>query len=336
MNTKRTYPTVAQIASEAHVSPATVSRVLNHQGIVKKETYDTVLSVLQKYHYPFEEKQASAAAKNNLLILNAPSFENPFYNEIIQGAKTGAVRHGYHLVINEDIFNHNTLPRFLELVKKINAAGLITLNAIPLNILQAISKEITVVQCCEFQEELDLPYVSVDDFNAGKTATEHLLSQGCKRIAFLSGPPEYKYARYRYQGYQQALLTAGIQPNPALVVQFMEINYELAITTTMQMLRSANPPDGFVTTSDVYAASVIRGAHLVGFRVPHDLKVVGFDNIDISSMTTPSITTISQPKIRLGLMAAELLVEKIQCPSISNKGVLLETELIVRESSSLS
>ena len=81
---------------------------------------------------------------------------------------------------------------------------------------------------------------------------------------------------------------------------------------------------------------MIRGAHLVGMRIPQDLKVIGFDNIDISAMTIPSLTTIDQPQMRLGLMACELLIEKITAPSIPNKTILLDTELIVRESTSLS
>ena len=336
MNPSSKYPTVAQIAREAGVSPSTVSRVLNHQSLVKEETYQAVVEVLKSHGYPFQEKQNRASARNNVLIINAPALDNPFYNEIIRGAKAGALRHGYHLLINEDFLNHNTLARFLEILRKVSAVGVITLNSIPLAILKEISSRIPLVQCCEFNDEIDLPYVSIDDFEAGKIATEHLISHGCKRIAFLSGPMEYKYARYRQKGYNQALLAAGIEPDPNLVVTFPEINYELAIASTMQLLRTASPPDGFVTTSDVYAASVIRGAHLVGMRIPQDLKVIGFDNIDISAMTIPSLTTIDQPQMRLGLMACELLIEKITSPSIPNKTILLDTELIVRESTSLS
>ena len=104
----------------------------------------------------------------------------------------------------------------------------------------------------------------------------------------------------------------------------------------MQLLRTAEPPDAFVTTSDVYAAAVIRAARQVGLRVPQDVMVTGFDNIEFSTVTTPSITTVDQPRIRLGLMACELLVEKIANPALPSKGVLLETELIVRESTSNS
>ena len=80
----------------------------------------------------------------------------------------------------------------------------------------------------------------------------------------------------------------------------------------MQLLRTAEPPDAFVTTSDVYAAAVIRAARQVGLRVPQDVMVTGFDNIEFSTVTTPSITTVDQPRIRLGLMACELLVEKLR------------------------
>ena len=118
------------------------------------------------------------------------------------------------------------------------------------------------------------------------------------------------------------------------MVQFPEVSCELAIASTMQLLRTAEPPDAFVTTSDVYAAAVIRAARQVGLRVPQDVMVTGFDNIEFSTVTTPSITTVDQPRIRMGLMACELLVEKISNPALPSKGVLLETELIVRESTS--
>lgn len=330
------YPTVAQLAREAGVSPATVSRVLNNQELVSEETYQTVVRVLKAHQYPFQEKQRSATARNNILIINAPGLDNPFYSEIIRGAKASALRHGYHLLVNEDYLNHNTLARFLELLRRVNAVGVITLNSLSSYILKEISSRLPLVQCCEFNDELDLPYVSIDDLAAGRTATEHLISQGCRRIALLSGPSEYKYSRYRQKGYIQALLTAGMEPDPDLIVEFPEINYELTIASSMQLLRTAEPPDGFVTTSDVFAASVIRSAYLVGLRVPQDLKVIGFDNIDISSMTVPSLTTIDQPRMRLGLIACELLIEKISSPSIPNKTILLDTELIVRESTSIT
>lgn len=333
MATKKDLPTVAQLAQAAGVSPATVSRVLNHKGIVKTDTYNRVVAVLQAKGYPFVEK-ADRADPSDVLMMSLPSLDNPFYADIVRGAKSGATRHGYHLIINESHINHNTLPGILELVRSLRISGLITTNHISSDILRTLGNVVPLVQCCEYDESTDLPYVSVDDFAASKKATEHLLSQGCRRIAFLSGPARYKYARWRMRGYKEALNAAGIPLDQNLVVQFPEVSCEMAIASTMQLLRTAQPPDAFVTTSDVYAAAVIRAARQTGLRVPQDVMVTGFDNIEIASVTTPSITTVDQPRIRLGLMACELLVEKIANPSLPSKGILLETELIVRESTS--
>lgn len=325
--------TVAQIAKAAGVSPATVSRVLNHKGIVKGDTYERVVAALRTLGYPFHE-EGGAPETGGLIILNIPSFDNPFYSEIVAGAKTSATRHGYHLLINEEHINRSTLPRLVKLLRKTRAAGLIVLNHVPTDILRKLGDMIPLVQCCEYDAELDLPYVSIDDLGASKGAVEYLLSLGRKRIAFISGPPRYKYARYRMRGYYEALEEAGMAADPHLVVQLPEIRYDLAISSAMQLLTTEEPPDAFVTTSDVYAMAVIRAAYLAGRQVPHDLMVTGFDNIEFSSMAIPSITTISQPETQLGFMACEILLEKIDFPFIPNKKILLETEFIIRESTS--
>lgn len=213
MAMKKDLPTVAQLAQAAGVSPATVSRVLNHKGIVKADTYNRVVAVLQAKGYPFVEK-AGRADPSDVLMISLPSLDNPFYADIVRGAKSGATRHGYHLIINESHINHNTLPGILELVHSLRISGLITVNHISSDILHTLSNVVPLVQCCEYDESTDLPYVSVDDFAASKKATDHLLSQGCRRIAFLSGPSRYKYARWRLRGYEEALRAAGIAPGP--------------------------------------------------------------------------------------------------------------------------
>lgn len=325
--------TVTEIARLAGVSPATVSRVLNHQGIVKGGTYDRVVSALRELEYPFHE-EALSSEDGGLILMNLPSFDNPFYSEIVAGAKTSASRHGCHLLVNEEHINRSSLPRLVQLLHKSRAAGLITLNHIPTDILHKLSNMIPLVQCCEFDQELDLPYVSIDDFAASKHVTEYMLSLGCKRVAFISGPPRYKYARLRMQGYQEALRSRGIPDDPRYIVQLSEVRYDLAISSAMQLLTMSEPPDAFVTTSDVYAMAAIRAAYLAGKRVPQDVMVAGFDNIEFSSMIIPSITTVSQPESQIGFMACELLLEKIASPAIANKKILLETEFIIRESTS--
>ncbi len=325
-------PTIAQIAQAAQVSPATVSRVLNHKGNVKGETYTRVVEALKQLNYPFLGEAEPGNEGGGLLLLNLPSFDNPFYSEVVTGAKTSAARHGYHLLINSSHINSSTLPSLLELMKLTKAAGLITLNHVPPDILVKLNSILPLVQCCEYDQNLDLSYISIDDLNASRQMVEYLLSIGRRRIAFICGPARYKYARHRLQGYRAALSAAGIPADPNLIVQLPEVRYDLAISSAMQMLNSSNPPDAFFTSSDVYAMAAIRAAHLAGRRVSQDVMVTGFDNIEFCSMSIPSITTVNQPKLQLGFMACELLLEKISIPDSPNKKILLETELIIRES----
>lgn len=138
MAMKKDLPTVAQLAQAAGVSPATVSRVLNHKGIVKADTYNRVVAVLQAKGLPFVEK-AGRADPSDVLMISLPSLDNPFYADIVRGAKSGATRHGYHLIINESHINHNTLPGILELVHSLRISGLITVNHISSDILHTLS-----------------------------------------------------------------------------------------------------------------------------------------------------------------------------------------------------
>lgn len=171
----------------AGVSSATVSRVLNHKGIVKGDTYDRVVAAVHELGGSFSER-TEVEPSGGLLIFNLPSLDNPFYSEIVRGAKTSATRHGYHLLINEEHINRNTMPRVLKLLHKTRAVGMVTTNHISPDILQKLASTVALVQCCEYDEELDLPYVSIDDLSASKNIVEHLLAMGRRRIAFISGP----------------------------------------------------------------------------------------------------------------------------------------------------
>lgn len=191
---------------------------------------------------------------------------------------------------------------------------------------------IPVVQCCEYNSAADLPYVSVDDIQASINVMEYLISLGKKRIALLNGPDPYKYSGHRLQGYQTALEKHGIPYNSQLVVTLPDIRYDLAVAAVIQLINSETPPDAFFACSDVFAIAAVRAVHLTGYRVPDDFSVVGFDNIDITSTLVPSITTIKQPQLQMGFTSCELLHEKIVTPNIPIKKILLETELIIRES----
>jgi LacI family repressor for deo operon, udp, cdd, tsx, nupC, and nupG len=165
---------------------------------------------------------------------------------------------------------------------------------------------------------------------------EYLFSMGRQRIAFINGPIRYKYAKQRLQGYLESLDRAGIARNPELIIQLPEVSYSLAVSAVTQLLGANTPPDAFFCVSDIYAAAVIKSCARMGLNVPRDIMVTGFDNIEIASMITPTITTVNQPQYQLGFSACNLLIELLDNPNAGMRKILLGTELIVRESTSLS
>ena len=183
---------------------------------------------------------------------------------------------------------------------------------------------------------MEIPYVSIDDIAATRTIMEYLLSLGRRRIAFINGPIRYKYARHRLQGYINSLDKAGISQESRLIIQLPEINFNMAVSAVTQLLGGENLPDAFFCASDVYAAAVIKACTRMGLNVPRDIMVVGFDNVEIASMLNPTITTVNQPRYQLGLSSCNLLIELINNPKSIIRSILLETELIVRESTSLA
>lgn len=189
-----------------------------------------------------------------------------------------------------------------------------------------------MVQCCEYNEEATYPYVSIDDFTAAENATNYLISCGCTKLAFINGPATFKYANKRYEGFSSALSKAEISIPPNWVVQLPEINYEMAYSAVCRILNSETRPNAFFTISDIFAAAVIRAAKRFHLHVPKDIMVVGFDNIDLSSMTSPSLTTVNQPGFQQGYSACELLLKIIENPSVTPRSLLLDAELIIRES----
>jgi LacI family repressor for deo operon, udp, cdd, tsx, nupC, and nupG len=119
-----------------------------------------------------------------------------------------------------------------------------------------------------------------------------------------------------------------------LIVQLPENNYDMALSTAGHLLGASEKPDAFFCVDDILAAAVIKACARLSVRVPEDVMVAGFDNVDISFMMTPSITTTSQPRFQLGFSSCELLVERITNPDIPVRNILLETDLVIRESTS--
>ena len=326
----KTY-TIHDIAQKAGVSIATVSRVLNGSGPVKESTKQKIISAMNE----LEKKGAPPASlrKNSkILLASFPELTNPFYANIFKGISDTASMYDYKVVFYQfekyasaEAYSFFTEVPFYQ--------GLIVAHAVPdYTILEDLSKKIPIVMCSEHSEASFVPYVAIDDKEAAYNAVRYLIRTGRKKLGLINSSFRNNYAVHRERAFRKCLSDHKLEINENWIVHLTEINYDLSLTAASNILAMANHPDAFFCVSDVYAAAVINTAKSVGMTVPDDIAVVGFDNIDIANMTIPPITTVAQPTYQLGAQACKLLIEQIEFPSISQKHIVLNTELILRGS----
>lgn len=341
--------TIRDVAKEANVSIATVSRALNNNCHVKKNTLDSIFQAIEKLGYQYDETKLSDSTLSDypanifslaqsdnqtdeLIIMNIPDMSNPFYSKIIDGVLSSANMRSISVIFTSFKFCHDNADKFLHMIQRLKATGVITLNNIPMPALKLITAHVPVVQCCEYYDNPYASYVGINDFASAELAINYFLSIGRKKISIINGPIEFNYARIRLAAYKSIMASANIDYPSNWIIQLPELNHDLAFTSIVQVLSSPNPPDCFFAISDSLAAAAIKAIQYCNLKVPSDVLVIGFDNTSISQLSTPSITTVKQPCYQLGYMASELLIEKINNPDTEIKQVQLPTELIIRES----
>lgn len=331
---RRKYPfSIAEIAQDAGVSCATVSRVLNNQEAVKGELSDRVCAAIRARGVDPNEYILQGSSHGKLILFTLPFDFNSFFNEIIKGAKASAAQHGYQLLILQEHINANTYPGFEKTIRNLKISGIITLNHIKRELMDSLSRLVPVVQCCDYDlSSQRVSSVSFDDQKMARSAVDYLISLGRRRIAFISGPLKYSDNAYRKEGYLQSLRANNIEPVPNWIIHLPEVNYSMANSAATQLLSQPSRPDAFFAISDLFACAIVNAARRLNLSIPEDLMIIGYDNVDYSMIASPTISTINTPKFQFGYTACELLIERIQNPDAAIQHISLPSELILRES----
>lgn len=323
--------TLTHIAEKAGVSIATVSRILNDTGRVSPATRQKVLQAIRELDQDPGNRSFSQLYERILVLV--PDFVNPFYANIIDGIQQTAHNNNYEIFLVPTKDNYPNSNHLVNMIKRENFSGVLWLSSTPpTQLLSIVQQHCPIVMCCEYPEDFPCSFVSIDDITVGYRAVNYLISIGCKKIGIVNCSLKYKYARHRREGYLQALSKSGLTYNPEWYVSIPTIDYTLAYSAILQTLTADPVPDAVFACSDVYAAATINAAKSLGIRVPEDLSVIGVDNVEASRMTHPTITTIAQPGFQMGQQACSILVEKISNPELPQRHILLNTELIIRES----
>ena len=330
--------TLEDIAKKAGVSRSTVSRVVNRQPDVRDSVRERVLAVIEETGFhPNAAARTLASQRSFTIGLVLPKgvgafFSDPYFPILTQGIAQGCNQNDFTLglfILDSSEDEDRTFPRISRkgLLDGIlvqagsNGDGLIE---------RLVRADIPCVILGRPMNPVDVNYIDVENRKAAKQAVDHLLSLGKKRIAILLGPVLSTVSMDRKSGYLDAISASGIPLDESLMIstEFSETGGYLSMK---QLL--AQQPDAVFAASDALAYGAIRAIREEGLRVPEDIAVVGFDDLPVSPHTTKEIhlTTIHQPVLEFGIKAVELLIDRIENGCVPAKQVVVETQLVVRD-----
>lgn len=333
------YTTIKDIAAELGLSTSTVSRALTGGGEIRESTRQKVQETADRLGYhPNLLARNLSSHRSGIIGVIVPEFETGFFPRIILGIQDELHKAGYRVLITQSGESAEKEKENLELLLGNMVEGIIasvTREGGNEELFQTVIRRgIPVVF---FNRVYNLPRASkvvLDDRQLAKEATAHLLEQGCSRIVHFTGPLNMQVARNRLAGYADALRENGLEPEDRMVVE-SGMNYEDGYEATRKVLAEMDPlPDAVFCFNDNLAIGAIKALKEEGKKIPEEVAVVGFSETEMSTVVEPALTTVAQPRYRMGVEAAKMMVEQVRTHSRSLPGNLtLDASLHVRASS---
>jgi LacI family transcriptional regulator len=323
------------VAKAAGVSLGTVSNVLNGRNIVQEETRIKVMKAVKELNYvPNSVARALKTNRTQIIGMILPTITNSFYAMIARVATDLAQNLGYTLLVS----NTDRNPSLeLESVKALFEKGVdgVIWVAKTLNSTKPFfeTDRCTPILCVDSDwDETEVDQISVDNFQGGVMAAEHLYNFGHREIAVIEGPKEARKAWNRIHGFYYQLKQNGIKV-PRELIRFGTFEYQSGYDAMVSLIKAGHHFTAVFAANDMMAISAIKAAREFGIKVPEDLSIVGFDDIILAQYFDPALSTIRQPAEKLGRLSVKMLVERIQEPDLPYRYQVLATELISRSSS---
>jgi LacI family transcriptional regulator len=329
--------TIKDVALRAGVSVTTVSHVVNDTRHVSAKGRERVeLAIRELGYVPNAMARSLKSNTTSTLGMLIPNSSNPYFAEIVRIVEDRCFGAGYTLVLcNTDDEPHRQSV-YLQVLAERRIDGLIVVST------GAGDDDSLVTQL----RGLRMPTVLVDreiadpacdlvetaHMQGGLLAVRHLLSLGHKRIACIGGPVGVMPSEQRIEGWRMALAEAGATPNADALLWRGGFTSQGGYEAMHAILRTEQAPSAVFVCNDLMAIGALRAAHESGVRVPDDLSIVGFDDIELSAYTSPALTTVAQPKERIGALAVDMLLERVGGKRRDARKVVLQPELRVRAS----
>ena len=327
--------TMADVAREAGVSLMTVSRVVNEKGEVSPSTRQRVLEIVERLGYrPSAIARGLATRRTGSLGLVMPDVANPFFSDVARGAEHVAYADGYNIFLcNTDEDPQRELSVLQSLEEKQVDGVVLCSSRLDDSELEAVLVHHPAVVLVNRRLERDRVVGSVlsDDEAGGRMATQHLLQSGHRAVGFLAGPLASRSGRQRAKGYRAALATADLPHNPDWTRHCSPV-VQGGRETALYLLTAYPELTALFCYNDLVAVGALQACADLGRQVPDDLAVVGFDDILLAALVTPSLTTCRVRRYELGAQAMRLLLDQIGGRPGECAEIVLQPELIVRAS----
>lgn len=331
--------TIKDVAKRAGVSPSTVSRVISNHPRISAATAAKVRRVMEEigYHPNLAAKSLVLKTTKTIgLILPRPAeelFLNMFFSEFIRGIVSKATRDGYDVLMTSGASEREEVEAIKRLVKGKRVDGIVLLSSRKDDpVVAYLHKEqfpfILIGRSMEYPEILS---IDNDNEQAAYDATRHLIELGHERIGFVSGPPNLVVSYDRLAGYKRALAESNVPERSEWIVEG-EFLQESGYRAMSYIMGIPERPTALVVIDDLVAYGVLRGLSELGFRVPEDISLISFNNIAISALTTPPLSSIDIGIYQMGYTATQALIRKMVSERDYSERIIIPHRIVLRES----
>ena len=330
-----------EVAKRAGVSTATVSRTINRPADVNPKTAERVWKAIQELDYlPNIQARSLVSGRSRILGLIVSDITNPFFPELVKEFENLCVEHDYEILISSTNYDTGRMEICVRrmLQRMVEGVAIMT-SEMSNSFIDEFSRRNVPLVFLDLGVPKDRISTVRVDYRAGITqAVEHLLGLGHRRIAFVSGPQAVKSARIRRSAFLSGLAKAGIGEGERLVEE-SDHTVEGGLLAMERLLRIAKPPTAVLASNDVTAIGALRAIRRAGLRVPQEISVVGFDDIQLAGYTDPPLTTVRFPRDEIARHAFHALLHHLQngagglpAPPPLVSSPMVKTHLVIRES----
>jgi LacI family transcriptional regulator len=335
-------PTQQDVARLTGVSRATVSYVINNRsdGTVRisEETRRRVLEAVEKLGYqPNVLARSLRRGKTHTIGVIVPDNRNPFFAEVARGIEDTSFERGYSVILcnsdgdlEKELLYTNVLAE-----KQVDGILFVAAGASTKNMQALQQRQIPVAVIDREIPDVAVDSVLTDNARGGRLATRHLLDLGHRRIGCITGPLDITPSAERVTGYRQAMEEVGSSVDEAYLLKG-DFQYQGGFQAARMLLSTGDSLTAIFACNDLMAIGAISAALELGRQIPADLSVIGFDDVGAASFSNPRLTTVVQPKYSMGVMAAEMLLERILDPDIPPRRRVLDVSLLVRQSTDVA